>query len=193
MKRVLKWLGGSLLAAILCAALSGAAFLWAETFLTVDRPVAKADVIVVLGGETLNRSSRAIELFQRGAASHILISGAGDAELIERRLLAAGIPRSAVAKEASSATTWENAILTARVLRSTHARRVILVTSWFHTRRASATFRHVMPEIEFFPAAARQDWSTHVHYKVERIRTLSREYLKLFWYLPRYGVWPWAA
>lgn len=159
-------------------------------FLTVDSGPATGDVIVVLGGGSPERPERAAELFKERAAPRIIVSGYGDAENNRRLLVAAGVPAKAIELENRSKTTRENAQFTIRLLREEKLKRVILVTSWYHTRRALACFRHYAPEIGFYSrpsyfASARADWS---HNRIgSRIRL---EYVKLLGYWVRYGVWP---
>ncbi len=161
-----------------------------QPFLTVDSGPVTGEVIVVLGGGSRERPERAAELFKERAAPRIIVSGYGDAENNRRLLVAAGVPAKAVELENRSKTTRENAQFTNRLLREEKVKRVILVTSWYHSRRALACFRHDAPEIKFFSrpsyfATARADWS---HNRIgSRIRL---EYAKLLGYWVRYGVWP---
>jgi uncharacterized SAM-binding protein YcdF (DUF218 family) len=167
-----------------------AAFFFPQPFLCVDSGPVKADVIVVLGGGSHERSERAAELFKEHAAPRIIISGLGDYEINRRLLIAAGVPADAIELETQSRTTRENAQFTDKLLREQKQRGVILVTSWYHSRRALACFRHYAPEIKFYSrpsyfASARADWS---HHRIgSRIRL---EYLKLIGYWIRYGVCP---
>jgi len=69
-------------------------------------------------------------------------------------------------------------------------KRVILVTSWYHSRRALATFEHYAPEIKFYSrpsyfAFARADWP-----RKGLSKRIYLEYAKLPGYWVRYGVWP---
>jgi uncharacterized SAM-binding protein YcdF (DUF218 family) len=167
-----------------------AAFFSPQPFLCVDSGPVKADVIVVLGGGSHERPERAAELFKEHAAPRIIISGLGDYEINRRRLIAAGVPPNAIELETQSRTTRENAQFTDTLLREQKERGVILVTSWYHSRRALACFRHYAPEIKFYSrpsyfASARADWS---HHRIgSRIRL---EYVKLLGYWVRYGVCP---
>jgi uncharacterized SAM-binding protein YcdF (DUF218 family) len=170
--------------------LTGAALVFPQPFLCVDSGPVQADVIVVLGGGSHERPERAAELFKEHAAPRIIISGLGDGEINRRLLLAAGVPASAIELENRSKTTKENAQFTIQLLRDQKQQRVILVTSWYHSRRALACFRHYAPEIKFYSrpsyfASARADWS---HNRIgSRIRL---EYAKLAGYWLRYGVCP---
>ncbi|MGA2279597.1 MAG: YdcF family protein [Verrucomicrobiota bacterium] len=167
-----------------------AAIVFPQPFLCVDSGPVKADVIVVLGGGSHERPERAAELFKEHAAPRIIISGLGDYEINRRLLIAAGVPADAIELETQSRTTRENALFTVKLLREQKPRGVILVTSWYHSRRAVACFRHYAPEIKFYSrpsyfASARADWS---HNRIgSRIRL---EYVKLIGYWIRYGICP---
>ncbi len=170
--------------------LAGAALLFPQPFLCVDSGPVKADAIVVLGGGSHERPERAVELFKEHAAGCVIISGMGDGEASRRRLLEAGVPAAAITLENQSRTTKENAQFTVKMLRDQKVKRVIVVTSWYHSRRALACFRHYAPEIAFFSrpsyfASSRADW---LHNRIgARIRL---EYAKLLGYWVRYGVCP---
>lgn len=181
--------------AALCAVLLGlllflALCFFPQPFLTVDSGPATADVIVVLGGGSHERPERAAELFKDHAAPRIIVSGFGDVDINRRLLVAAGIPARLISQENRSRTTRENAEFTIRLLREQKVKSVILVTSWYHSRRALASFRHYAPEIRFYSrpsyfASARSEWRQH------RIGTRIRlEYVKLVGYWLRYGVCP---
>ena len=170
--------------------LAVAALVFPQPFLTVDSGSVKADVIVILGGGSHERPAHAAELFKEHAASRIIISGLGDGEINRRLLLAAGVPAGAIELETESRTTRENAEFTIKLLREEKLTRVIIVTSWYHSRRALACFRHYAPELKFYSrpsyfAAARADWP---HNRIgSRVRL---EYAKLLGYWIRYGVCP---
>ena len=88
------------------------------------------------------RPERAAELFKEHAAPRIIVSGFGDCEINRRILLKAGVPANAIQLEDRSRTTRENAGFTIQLLRAENVHRVILVTSWYHSRRALACFEH---------------------------------------------------
>lgn len=166
--------------------------LWAfpQQILTVDSGPVKADVLVVLGGGSTERPRRAAELFHAGEASRILCSGEGDCRSNQRILINAGVPRAVIELECESLNTSENAQRTIALLRKQGAKRIIIVTSWYHSRRALNCFEHYAPDLEFFSrpsyfAAARADW------KPEGISDyVWMEYAKNLGYIFRHGVWP---
>jgi uncharacterized SAM-binding protein YcdF (DUF218 family) len=179
------------LAVLLLLLLLGAvAFFFPAPFLTVDSGPVKGDVIVVLGGGSHERSERAAELFKEHAAARIIVSGYGDGGINRHLLVAAGVPAKMIELEDKSKTTKENAEFTVKLLRQQKVRRVILVTSWYHSRRALACFQHYAPGIRFYSrpsyfASARADWA---HNRIgNRVRL---EYAKLLGYWIRYGVYP---
>ena len=189
--RVRKWIKRATIAVFLIGlVLALALFFFPQPFLTVDSGPATGEVIVVLGGGSHERPDQAAELFRQHAAPRIIVSGYGDGEINRRLLVAAGVPAGSIALENRSRTTRENAEFTIRLLREQKVKRVIIVTSWYHSRRALACFQHYAPEIRFYSrpsyvAYARADWSQH------RVRTRIRlEYLKLAGYWVRYGVGP---
>ena len=179
-------LGFFLLALLLAVVL----WLFPQPLLTVDSGPVTGDVIVVLGGGARDRPERAAELFKEHAAPRIIVSGYGDAVMNRHLLMDAGVPAKAIELETKSRTTEENARCTIPLLREQKVKSVVLVTSWYHSRRALACFRHYAPDIRFYSrpshfAKARADWS--------RNRTGIRarlEYLKLLGYWIRYGVCP---
>ena len=166
------------------------AFFYPEKFLCVDSGRVSADVIVLLGGGSHERPERAAELFKVQAASRIIISGEGDDEINRQLLIQAGVPAGAIQLEGKSRTTRENAEFTVKLLRAEKVRRVIIVTSWYHSRRALKCFEHFAPEIKFYSrpsyfAFAREDWT-----RLGISKRMRLEFLKLPGYWIRYGVNP---
>ncbi len=175
---------------VLLLALAVAAVVFPQTFLCVDSGPAQADVMVVLGGGSAERPERAAELFKEHAAPRIIVSGRGDCEINRQLLIADGVPAEVIGLETESRTTRENAEMTVRLLRKQKPGRVILVTSWYHSRRALASFRHYAPEIKFysrpsFVAYVRADWPGR-----RFARRIYWEYPKLVGYWIGYGVRP---
>lgn len=75
-------------------------------------------------------------------------------------------------------------------MRALGVRRAIVVTSWFHSRRALHCFRHYARDIEFISLPTREDLpKAHWPNRYERGWVMS-EYLKLGYYWVRYGISP---
>jgi len=131
-----------------------------------------ADVIVLLGGATrgvfhpahpadlnaqADRLLHTARLYRAGKAPRVLVSGGvvggttAEARLMAEHLEALGVPRQALILEDASRTTRENARFVLPRLRGLDARRVLLVTSAFHMRRAMLLFD--VPDLAVLPAA----------------------------------------
>ena len=123
-----------------------------------------ADAIVVLGGgvegpappritvelsDAADRVLHAARLYRAGKAPVVVISGGAipwlgsdipEAESMQTLLEEWGVPAASTISESISGNTHDNAVLTKRLLVEHGLRRVLLVTSAMHMRRALATF-----------------------------------------------------
>jgi len=178
--------------------------------LTVDSGNVQADVMVVLGGGSYERAVRAAELFAQHAAPRIILTGAGDWEANRKLLLERGVPADAIVVEPRARSTRQNARFTVPLLRAPvgtgsttspasaaapalgpqtpHPRegrgRVIIVTSWYHSRRALRGFRKAAPEIEFYSRPSYFGYpGSPDRVNAKAVRKYARaEYVKLVWY-----------
>jgi uncharacterized SAM-binding protein YcdF (DUF218 family) len=170
----------------------GIAYYNSNALLTIDSGPVKADAIVVLGGGWNERSQRAAELFKDGAAPKIIVTGKGDCAINLALLERAGVPGEAIQTECDARSTRENALLTLPLLRKAGAHRVILVTTWYHSRRALACFKHYAPDVQFYSepslyaADERRDWR-----RKGVASYICKELLKIPGYWVCYGVKPW--
>ncbi len=183
----MKW-AGALLG--LLALLLAAVWLFPHQVLCVDSGRVQADVLIVPGGAGGERARRAAELYHQGYAPRIILSGAGDDEIHRAILLAAGVPRSAIRLESKSATTKENAEFTAPILREMGVKRAIIVTSWWHSRRALSCFRHYAPGVQCYSCPSHYAYARSAWIKDGIRPFIWSEYRKLVWYWVRYGIAP---
>jgi uncharacterized SAM-binding protein YcdF (DUF218 family) len=166
------------------------------------RAYARADAIVVLGGgELLDevdasdcKSPRATgtrlcfgrSLYQARRAPIILLSGGdGEAAQMAADLAQQGMPRADMLTENRSHDTYENALYSARILRQIGARRILLVTSAIHMRRAAACFRKQGIEVIQAPAPLPDDVPGFWHSRkmaLDRCRHCLHEYFGLWLY-----------
>lgn len=114
-------------------------------FWIVDEAPLPADAIVILGDDNFNadRAARATELYKAGWAPRIVASGrylrpyASIAELEEHDLIGRGVPQSAIVRFAHRAeNTKDEAAALAQLISSHGWKRILLVTSNYHTRRS---------------------------------------------------------
>jgi uncharacterized SAM-binding protein YcdF (DUF218 family) len=119
--------------------------------MTSEKPAnSPVDFLVVLGGDAAARAARTAELYHDQRAPNIIVSGDGDCQIVHSKLVTLGVPEAALTLECDSSSTWENAQYSVRLLRARSAKRAIIVTSWYHSRRALNCFEKAAPEIEFF-------------------------------------------
>jgi len=186
-KRLLKIV---MILATLVILLAAALFLFPGTFLCVDSGPVKADVIIVLGGGgTHERPEYAARLFLDHAAPRILVSGAGDDEINRRILVKDGVPAQDIQVEGKSRTTRENARFCGEILKEEKIRSAVIVTSWYHSRRAINTFEHFVPGVKFYSRPSYFNYK-HAHWGRDFARRVYWEYIKLPGYWAAYGVWP---
>jgi uncharacterized SAM-binding protein YcdF (DUF218 family) len=175
---------------VLAVALVVICFSFPQQILCVESGDVHADALVVLGGGFGDRAARAAELFQQGVAPRVIVSGTGDCTINMQLLRNAGVPVSAIQLESRSKTTRENAEFSVSLLRADGVRRAIIVTSWYHSRRALSCFRHYAPEIKFY---SRPSYFNYAHSTWSRAgvwRDVRAEYEKIPGYWLRYGICP---
>jgi uncharacterized SAM-binding protein YcdF (DUF218 family) len=161
-----------------------------EKWLVVSVPMEHADAIIVLGGEPLARPQEAARLYGEEIAPLIFVSGIGDHGENRRILLRGGVPDSAIQIEARSFSTFTNALFLRTTLQAAHVRTALLVTSPFHTRRALATFRMVIPEVQFGVTDASIGWWSRPEGQGDVNRFAALEFLKTAEYWLCYGIMP---
>lgn len=122
--------------------------------LIVEDELQPADAIVVLGDDNYagDRAGRAAELFLARWAPVVVASGrylrpsASLADLMAQDLAARNVPASAIVplRHRADSTRAEAAAI-AELARERRWRRLIIVTSSYHTRRSRFIFRSVLP------------------------------------------------
>lgn len=122
------------------------------SYLVLDEPPVKADAVVVLGGDEFGlRTIKAAELVQAGYAPYVLLSGPAvlsthESELMLAFALKQGYPASLFQQYPHDAnSTREEATVLASELRRRGVHRILLVTSNYHSRRATHLFHEIAP------------------------------------------------
>lgn len=180
--------GGALLALALVPLLHLASLLVVEPGATVGAGRhATADVIVVLGGDGARRARHAAALYADGWAPRVLVTGEGDCREMAAVLRGGGVPRSQIGVECRSRNTWENAQLSAPILARWSAEEAVLVTSWFHMRRAMISFGAAAPELRLVPSPTPPPRSLVAAARTMDGAMAAQEPIKLAWYALRYG------
>lgn len=160
-----------------------------------------ADLVLVLGGDFYgNRVLKGAELGRLGFARRVLISGPPyvqngtrvvQSDLAIRFLQNKGYPASLfLSCPNNAASTVEEATVLKPVLRALRARRVLLVTSNYHSRRAGIIFRCLIPDITFIViGCAEQNYDPERWWTYEPAKqTFLMEWEKMIWNIG-YRVW----
>lgn len=170
---------------------------WLLSGLIVSTPRAQSDAIVLVGGAFQERAPAAAMLYRDGYAPKIVLANDGvfsgwstkynrnlyQVEWSEEELVALGVPRDKIIKLPfyGSATIFD-ALAVKTYLLKNGLKKIIIVTSDYHTRRALWTFKHTLREystdITIYPA---------ISFGIET-KSLAMEYVKNGYYLLRYGI-----
>ncbi len=118
-------------------------------YLSPQSGLSKSDVIVAIsGGETQARAKEAISLYKDGWSKKIIFSGAAEdkdsisnAEAMQRIAIWEQVPPEDIIIEEKSANTYENAQMVKPILEENDYKKIILVTSPYHQRRAYLCFK----------------------------------------------------
>ncbi|MGA7410212.1 MAG: YdcF family protein [Bryobacteraceae bacterium] len=157
------------------------------SYLVLDQPPVKADAVVVLGGDEFGmRTVKAAQLVQAGYAPYALLSGPQlllihESELTLAFALKQGYPASLFQQYLNDAnSTREEETRLAQELQRRGAHRILLVTSNYHTRRATYLFHRVAPWLLVQTVAAPDAYFTpDSWWKTRRGRkTFALEWLK---------------
>ncbi|MCC7175606.1 MAG: YdcF family protein [Bryobacterales bacterium] len=158
------WLLAALGALFVAAAATPVCYWWA-TALSEKWNEPPGDVLIVLGGSTLDNGSvggssywrgiYAALLYGQARYSRIVVSGGpeGDSSAalaVSRLMVCQGVPAGVIHLEDRSDTTRENALHTARLLRNVPGKKLLL-TSDYHMYRAIRCFRKAGLEADSLP------------------------------------------
>ena len=132
------------------------------SYLVQAGPPEKADAALVLAGDNAgNRILTAAELMRQGYVRKVVVSGPGEVYGLHECDLAIpfavkkGYPESYFEHaEHFAHSTAEEARVMLPQLRRDGYRRILLVTSDYHTRRAGKIFRAAAPDIDFVVVSA---------------------------------------
>ena len=160
-------------------------------WLVVDAPE-KSDVILVLAGETDLRPALGLDLLRQGYGRWLILDVPADAKIYQWTQLDLAQKYVQNLPEANSIkicpihglSTREEANEAAQCVSRIENRRILIVTSDFHSRRAISIFRVRIPKYEYSVTAAHnpaefgQEWWQHR----EWAKTNFYEWLRLLWW-----------
>jgi uncharacterized SAM-binding protein YcdF (DUF218 family)/glycosyltransferase involved in cell wall biosynthesis len=172
---------------------------WVAAPLRVSTPPQAADAVVVFaggvgesgkaGGGFQERVTQAIDLYKAGHAPRLIFSSGyvftlREAEVMKAVAVDNGVPADAILLEEHAANTYENVVLTNRILEQHRWSRILLVSSPYHMRRAVLTWKKVAPGVTVIAAPVPQSqFYTHERgASLEQIRGILFEYAALVGY-----------
>nr|WP_278437296.1 YdcF family protein [Brucella anthropi] len=168
-----------------------AAMFFSEPVLTLQDDGGRADVIVVPGGDGPPRAAEAARLWREGRSPFILVTGDGDCISNMQVIVRNGVKPSAIFVECQSGSTWQNAQFSAPVMRKIRARSAVIVTNWYHSRRAIASFRAACPQMRFISSPIGGDGGRPGFPATPAdMELVAKEYVKLGWYLLSGRIFP---
>lgn len=174
----------AIVAALLFAVTSG-------SFLVVN-DLQQADTIVVLAGETHKRPARGMQLLAQNSAGKMLLNVPAGEVIYDRSQIdiardyvqASPYRQSVQICAVYGLSTKTEAQDVARCLQNSGVRRLLLVTSDYHSRRARSIFQHELEGYEVFvtPASDPQQFGTAWWQHRQWAKTNFDEWLRLIWW-----------
>jgi uncharacterized SAM-binding protein YcdF (DUF218 family) len=188
----------ALLAAYLFLFQTSLVWMVAAPLKVIETPV-HADAIVVFaggagesgkaGGGYQERVKKAVQLYQAGDAPQIVFSSGfafafPEADVMRDLAIANGVPASAIELERHAANTHENVLFTHDIAVRRGWRRVLLVSSPYHMRRALLTWRKAAPEVAVTatPVESSQFYLHTRGASLDQIRGIVQEYVAIVMY-----------
>ena len=175
-------------------------FVWllARPLKVVDSPQ-PADVIVVFaggvgesgkaGGGYQERVKQAAELYRAGYARNLVFSSGfvfvfPEADIMRALAIDNGVPASAIELEKSAKNTQDMVTNSKHILDAHGWRRVLLVSSPYHMRRALLTWRRAAPDVAVVatPAPISQFYAHDRGASLEQMRGILQEYAAIVMY-----------
>jgi DUF218 domain len=159
--------------------------------LVVNDP-APADVIVVLAGENEKRPQLGVDLLREGYARQLVIDVPAQTVIYQHTQLELAqmyidhLPEAAAIRVCPiyGLSTKSESLEVARCLQSGGVRKILLVTSDYHTRRALSIFRKMLPGYDCRVAAMfdRKTFGVNWWQHREWAKTALGEWAKLVWW-----------
>ncbi len=125
-----------------------------SNFLMKQDPPEKADLMVVLSGDAFDRGNEGARLYKEGYAKHIVCPGGNleelfliledsvyESDLCKKNIVRNGVADSFVTALHYGTSTREEADTILGYCKQHHIKKVIVVTTLFHTRRAGSVYK----------------------------------------------------
>ncbi len=164
----------------------------AASFLVVDAP-RPSDVILILAGETHRRPERALQPLAQGYGRRRVLDVPANSTIYEftqiqlAQKYVQDLPQQGASVSIcpiNGLSSKDEAKDAEKCLAREIGKSVLIVTSDFHTRRASSIFQRELPAYQYSVAAARDEGQFGVRWWTRRqwAKTLVDEWLRLIWW-----------
>jgi uncharacterized SAM-binding protein YcdF (DUF218 family)/glycosyltransferase involved in cell wall biosynthesis len=175
---------------------------WCAAPLTFSALPVAADAIVVFaggvgesgraGGGAQERIAQAVALFKGGYAPVLILSSGyvysfQEAEVMRALAVDQGVPASAILLEQRAINTYQMVKFVEEILREHKWKRVLLVSSPYHMRRALLVWQKQAPDVSVLPTPVpRSQFYEHARgATLEQVRGILQEYVAIFGYWRR--------
>lgn len=154
----------------------------------------RSDVILVLGSRAyhngkwdaclFSRVSHAAELYKAHYAPLMIVSGGVDrtgfneALAMKDMALFLGVPEKAILLEPAAKSTWENMILSQKMMRSRDLSSLVIVTEPYHSPRAALIAEKMGLAFTVSPTTSSPCWNNYGYFS----RYFIRELAAMIWY-----------
>jgi uncharacterized SAM-binding protein YcdF (DUF218 family) len=196
-RKIALWLAAGLLlvtGVLLLGLLRAGSFLAAPA-----RPPVKADLLLALGGDDGSRVHGVLDLYRKGFAPKVLLSGMAGAYSKTREhnlmwraryLIDEGVPASVLLYDRRSSSSWDEAVNTLRLMQSMKLERVLVVSDPPHMRRLSWVWDRVFSgsgKSYTLIASDMEGWDAERWWRSSpNAQYVFSEYIKLGYYLIQY-------
>jgi len=155
-----------------------------------------AEVIAVYGGAG-DRTDHGINLYQHGLAPELWHTGyANRRTSVVAHLLKRHLPLDTV-HFLPSHNTWEDGQAIATLAKQRHIQRILVVTSWYHSRRAMCAIKTQLAgsdvEVYYDVSPSHGSGPDNWWQSATSRRQVVNELAKLAYYGVRYGMVPWSC
>jgi uncharacterized SAM-binding protein YcdF (DUF218 family) len=126
-------------------------------------------IVAISGGDTMGRTQQAIDLYKAGWSNVLIFSGDAEdknspsnAYEMQQLALRSGVPKSAIYIDEKASSTKQNAQNCQVIFNQLGVKKIILVTSGYHQRRASLEFKKYTSGVTILnhSTSTDKDWST---------------------------------
>ncbi len=173
---------------------------WLAQPLVRNETPQSADVIIVLGGGVVKdinflpygpqeRIQKGIELYRDGYADHVIMTGGivkgetyTESEYMRSYAELLGLPSDVIIEEPQARDTHENALYSLQIMAEHNWHTALVVTSYFHTRRACNVFAKQGADITCIAAYPSEGFQRTAFRNLIEFKSILRDYLATVYY-----------